>query len=74
MADISKQISDQKKWSQGVDLTSINGVNNYINFKIFKYGHYKLLNNNLWEQYKKDFADFTETIFKAYSLIIIHKL
>ena len=75
MADIRKQVSEgQKKWSQGVDLTSANGVNNYINFKIFEYGHYKLLNNNLWEQYKEDFINFTEAIFKACSLIIICKL
>ena len=48
MADISKQISEgQRKWSQGVDLMSVNGVNDYINFKIFEYGHYKLLNDNL---------------------------
>jgi hypothetical protein len=74
MADISKQISDQKKWSQGVDLTSANGVNDYINFKIFEYGHYKLLNDNLWEQNKEDFADFMETVFKACSLITICNL
>ena len=44
---------------------SIDGVNNYINFKILKYGYYKLLNNNLQKQYKEDFADFTEAILKA---------
>jgi hypothetical protein len=50
MADISKQIDEgQKKWSQGVDLMFIDGVNDYINFKILEYGHYKLLNNDLWE-------------------------
>ena len=48
---------------------SINGVNNYINFKILKYGYFKLLNNNLWKQYKEDFADFIEAIFKACNLI-----
>ena len=30
---------------------SINNINDYIDFKVFKYGHYKLINNNLWEQY-----------------------
>ena len=75
MVDISKQISKgQKKWSQGVNLTSTNGVNNYINFKIFKYKYYKLLNNNLWEQYKKDFTDFIEAVFKACNLITIYNL
>ena len=49
-------------------------VNNYIYFKILKYGHFKLLNNDLWEQYKEDFADFTETIFKACSIIPIRNL
>ena len=53
---------------------STNGVNNYINFKILKYRHYKLLNNDLWKQYKEDFADFTETTFKACSLITIRNL
>ena len=53
---------------------SVNGVNNYINFKIFKYRHYKLLNNDLWEQYKKDFIDFIKAVFKAYNLITIYNL
>jgi len=48
---------------------SIDAVNDYINFKILKYGHFKLLNNNLWGQYKEDFTDFIEAIFKAYNLI-----
>ena len=75
MADISKQISEgQKKWSQGVDLTSTDGVNDYINFKILEYGHYKLLNDDLWEQYKEDFADFTEAIFKACNPTAIRNL
>jgi len=50
MADISKQVSEsQKKWRQKVDVMSINNVNDYIDFKVFKYGHYKLMNNDLWE-------------------------
>ena len=48
MADISKQIDKgQKKWSQGVDLTSIPNVNNYIKFKTLKYEYFKFINNNL---------------------------
>ena len=75
MADISKQINEGwEKWSQGVNLTSITNVNNYIQFKLLKYGYYKLLNNNLWEQYKEDFTDFIEAIFKACNSIIIHNL
>ena len=53
---------------------SITNVNNYIKFKILKYGHYKLLNNNIQEQYKEDFIDFTEDTFKAYSIIPICNL
>ena len=53
---------------------STTDVNDYIQFKLLKYGHYKLLNNNLWEQYKEDFADFTETIFKACNPNAIHNL
>jgi len=49
-------------------------INDYINFKILKYGHYKLLNNNLWEQYKEDFIDFMEAILKAYNPTAIHNL
>ena len=52
----------------------MDGVNNYINFKILKYGYYKLLNNNLQEQYKEDFADFTEAILKAYNPNTIRNL
>jgi len=53
---------------------STDNVNNYINFKILEYGHYKLLNNDLWEQYKEDFVDFTEAIFKAYNPTAIRNL
>ena len=53
---------------------SINSVNNYINFKIFEYGHYKVLNNDLQEQYKEDFADFIKAIFKAYNPVAIYNL
>ena len=48
MADISKQINEGwEKWSQGVNLTSIPDVNDYIQFKLLEYGHYKLLNDDL---------------------------
>ena len=53
---------------------SIDGVNDYINFKILRYGYYKLLNDDLWEQYKEDFADFTEAIFKACNPTTIRNL
>ena len=53
---------------------STDGVNNYINFKILKYRYYKLLNNNLQEQYKEDFADFTEATFKACNPATIRNL
>ena len=43
----------------------ITNINNYIKYKILKYGYFKLINNDLQEQYKEDFADFTEAIFKA---------
>ena len=75
MADISKQISeDQKKWSQGVDLMSIDDVNDYVKFKILEYRHYKLLNDDLWEQYQEDFTDFTEATFKACDFAVIYNL
>ena len=53
---------------------SINNVNDYINFKVLKYGYYKLINNDLQEQYKEDFTDFTEATFKAYSIIPVRNL
>ena len=53
---------------------STDNVNNYITFKIFKYGHFKLMNDNLWEQYKEDFIDFIEAIFKAYNPTTIYNL
>ena len=53
---------------------SISDVNNYISFKILKYRHFELINNDLWEQYQKDFTDFTEAIFKACNPITIYKL
>ena len=75
MADISKQIDEgQEKWSQGVDLMSIPDVNNYIKFKLLEYEYYKFINNDLWEQYKEDFIDFMEAIFKACSIILVYNL
>ena len=53
---------------------SINDINNYIKFKVLKYGYYKLINDDLQEQYKEDFADFTEATFKAYSIIPVRNL
>ena len=75
MADTSKQIDEgQEKWSQGVDLISTSDVNDYIKYKTLEYGHYKLLNDDLQEQYKEDFTDFIEAIFKAYNPNIICNL
>ena len=75
MADISKQIDEgQEKWSQGVDPTSIPDVNNYIKFKVLEYEYFELMNDDLWEQYKEDFADFTEAILKAYNPNTIYNL
>ena len=53
---------------------STDDVNNYIQFKLLKYGYFKPINNDIWEQYKEDFMDFTEATFKAYSLITIYNL
>ena len=53
---------------------SITNVNNYIKFKVLKYKYFKLINNDLWEQYQEDFADFIEAIFKAYNLTTIRNL
>ena len=75
MADISKQVSEgQKKWRQGVDLTSINDVDDYIKFKVIEYGHYNFTNDDMWEQYQEDFADFTEATFKACDCIATYNL
>ena len=53
---------------------STNNVNNYISFKILKYRYFKLINNDLQEQYQEDFTDFIEAIFKACNPITIYKL
>ena len=53
---------------------SVNNVNDYIEFKILKYKHFKLLNNDLQKQYKEDFADFTEATFKTCDRIATYNL
>ena len=53
---------------------SITNVNNYIKSKILKYRYFKLINNDLQKQYKEDFADFTEAIFKACNPTTIYNL
>ena len=41
-------------------------VSDYIKFKTLEYKYYKLCNNDLWKQYKKDFIGFIKAIFKTY--------
>ena len=53
---------------------SINDVNDYVEFKILKYRYYNFTNDDIWEQYKEDFVDFIEAIFKTCKLIIIYNL
>ena len=53
---------------------STNDVNNYVEFKILKYRYYNFINDDMWEQYKEDFVDFIEAIFKTCKLIIIYNL
>ena len=53
---------------------STNNVNNYIKFKILEYGHYKLMNDDLWEQYQEDFVDFIKATFKACDFAVIYNL
>ena len=53
---------------------SINDINDYVEFKILKYRHYNFTNDDIWEQYKEDFADFIKAIFKTYKLTIIYNL
>jgi hypothetical protein len=53
---------------------SIPDVDNYIKYKIIKYGYFKLINNDLWEQYKEDFTDFTEDILKVCNPTTIRNL
>jgi hypothetical protein len=53
---------------------SMDNINDYIKFKILEYKHFKFINDDLWEQYKKDFADFIKVIFKTYNLINIYNL
>ena len=53
---------------------STNDIDDYISFKILEYRHFELIDDDLQEQYQEDFADFTETIFKAYNFVIIHNL
>ena len=73
MADLSKQVSKgQKKWRQKVNVTSTDDINDYISFKILKYKHFELINDNLWEQYQEDFVDFMKAIFKTCNCIVIY--
>jgi hypothetical protein len=74
MADIREQIDKgQKKWRQGVDPT-VTDINDYVKFKTLEYAYYKFTNDDLWEQFKEDFAGFTEAIFKACNLRNVYNL
>ena len=52
----------------------VSDVNDYIKFKILEYGYFKLMNDDLQEQYQEDFMDFTEAIFKTYNYIATYNL
>jgi hypothetical protein len=52
----------------------VENVNDYIKFKILEYEHFKFINDDLWELYKEDFADFIEVVFKACNPINIRNL
>ena len=53
---------------------STDNVNDYVEFKILEYRYYNFINNNIQEQYKEDFTDFTEAVFKAYKLTALRNL
>jgi hypothetical protein len=53
---------------------SITDVISYIKFKTLKYKYFKLMNNDLWEQYKEDFSDFMEPVFRNYIIIAVRNL
>jgi hypothetical protein len=52
----------------------MDNINDYIKFKILEYKYFKFMNDDLWEQYKEDFADFIEVIFKTCNLTNICNL
>ena len=69
MADITKQISEgQKKWSQGVDLTSTNDVDNYIKFKVIEYGHYNFTNDDIWSNTRKTLQTLRKLLLRLATL------
>jgi hypothetical protein len=53
---------------------SIIDVISYIKFKTLEYKYFKLMNDDLWEQYKEDFSDFIEPVFKNYIIIAVCNL
>jgi hypothetical protein len=59
---------------QELDLTDPESVAEYIKAKQAKYEECDLMDSDLWEQFKEDFTDFTEQIFKDYDQLTIRKL
>jgi hypothetical protein len=49
-------------------------VISYIKFKTLEYKYFKLINDDLWEQYKEDFSDFTEPVFRNCTIITVRNL
>ena len=75
MATISEQILEgQKLWSRGVDTQDIDSVNEYLSFKLREYDFLDFKDDDLWEQFTGDFADFTEETFKNAAQGNIRKL
>ena len=50
------------------DPLNTDDVEEYIKAKQEEYQSYGWKDDDLWEQFKDDFSDFTEEIFKTYNL------
>jgi hypothetical protein len=75
MANLSGQPSSSHSDNgQELDLTDPQSVAEYIKTKQAEYEEYDLMDSDLWEQFKEDFTDFTEQIFKDYNQLTIRKL
>ena len=75
MANLSGQPSSSHSDNgQELDLTDPQSVAEYIKAKQAEYEECNLMDSDLWEQFKEDFADFTEQIFKDCNQSTIRKL
>jgi hypothetical protein len=79
MADITETVKNgDKRWPGGLDLTtttpSQDEVTEYIEYRCASYAYFDLQDEDLWDQYKDDFAGVTTEVLNLANIPYLKRL